>query len=291
MKLVLPVVAGLLVVPWAVSIHQSAARGPAADAGPGLGPPDLPEELAGLYPPRTREPVYLQRMLGLSSALSGIAADVLESDRDNARAGFARLKSEYVEAAGLVPPWRNRFPLEPLEALETALAGADPRACLEALGAVGATCHACHVDTMVPVQQEFRWRSFAEVSCEDGATGEVLDYAKLMRDLDLAMSGVAADVAQGQRPEAQAYLGLFRERFDQLERTCFACHAGKREYYVDAGVRGQVDQLGAALEEDPVDAERVTALLEGIGDESCGRCHLVHMPAAMAQGRRAHAVR
>jgi len=290
MKLVLLIVAGLLVVPWAVSIPQRAAHAAATEAGP-VAAPDLPEALAGLYPPRAREPVYLRSMLGLSSALSGIAADVLESDQDNARAGFARLRSEYLEAAGLVPEWRDRFPLGPLELLEAALAGTDAGACLEALEALGATCHACHVDTMVPVQQAYRWKSFARISCEDGATGEALGYVKLMRDLDLAMAGIAADVAQGQRPAAQAYLDRFRKRFDQLGRTCFGCHTGKREHYVDASVREQVDQLGAALERSPIDVQRVTALLESIGDESCGRCHLVHMPAAMAQSRRSHAVR
>jgi len=102
------------------------------------------------------------------------------------------------------------------------------------------------------------------------------------------MSGIAADVAQGQAPQAQAYFRLLLSRFDQLEQSCLPCHAGKREYYVDASVRSQVEKLGAALGQDPVDGKRVMVLLQDIGEKSCGRCHLVHLPAAMAQARGAH---
>jgi len=275
---------------WGLATTALAPRArPAEVAGVSApGTDELPGALERFYPPVAREPIYLQRMLGLSSALSGIAADLLEGDLEEARRGFERLEHEYVEVASLVADWEPRFPMRPLEALETALAEAEVDRCMQAIDELGAACHRCHLETMVPVQQAYRWKRFGEIVCVDRATGERLSYVKLMRDLDLGLSGVAADVAQEQPDRARAYLRLFRDRFDQLERTCLFCHAGKRAYYVDEEVRGQVDEIGAALDQEPVDPGRVMKLVQDIGTKSCGRCHLVHMPAAVAQSGVAH---
>ena len=263
----------------------SALRAPAVRE-PELAP-ELPGSLARLYSPQAPGPVYLQRMLGTAATLSGIAADLLEADVDNAQIALERLRGQYAELAGLVPEWEPRFPLAPIEALGAALAAGDAERGLQAVDALGHVCHECHLDTMVAVQQAYRWGRFTDVTCAEPASGRELGYVRLMRDLDLALSGIAADVAQGQRAPAQAYFRLLRARFDQLEQSCLACHAGRREYYVDASVQAQLEKLGGALATDPVDPGRVVDLIQDIGERSCGRCHLVHMPAAMAQARAA----
>jgi len=266
---------------WTLS-DAPRTRTTAAATGADASSDELPSSLARLYPPSAREPLYLERMLALSSTLSGIAADVLENDLDHARANRARLEQQYLEVAQLVPEWESRFPTEPLDALGAALAASDPARCMQAIESLGASCHDCHREAMVPVQLAYRWQSFRDVACTDPATGGAIGYVKLMRDLDLGLSGVVADVDQGQPERARAYLELFRTRFDQLEQSCAFCHAGKRAYYVDATVRRNVDALGTALEQSPLDPEHVRGLVQEVGAKSCGQCHLVHMPAAMA---------
>jgi hypothetical protein len=64
--------------------------------------------------------------------------------------------------------------------------------------------------------------------------------------------------------------------------TCQECHgADDRKYYVDGSVRAMVEDLGKAAAEPSL--EKAGKLVMGIGMESCHKCHLVHMPAALAQ--------
>jgi hypothetical protein len=43
-----------------------------------------------------------------------------------------------------------------------------------------------------------------------------------------------------------------------------------------------VDELGKVFQSRAVDAGAVMALAQKIGRESCSKCHLVHVPAALA---------
>lgn len=286
-----PTISTAVIALVALSV-QSAPRRP-ADPSPSHSSSaeqlaELPASLAHYYPPTTSSPVYLERMVGLAFAFSGLVADLLEKDSANLQRGFESFRSQYVELARLVPEWESRFPMEPVEALGAALAADDDGSRMDAVGKIGRLCHECHLNSMVPVQQAHRWKRFAEITCEDRDTGGRVSHTQLMRDLDLAMAGIAADAVQGQAPQAQAYFRMFRKRFDQLEQSCLACHPGKREYYVDASIRSQVEKLGSTLEQPTIDTQRVMTLLQDIGAKSCGRCHLVHMPAAAAQAAAGH---
>ncbi len=56
-------------------------------------------------------------------------------------------------------------------------------------------------------------------------------------------------------------------------------------YYIDENVQNKLDNPGQALSESPINPDKVGMLSQEIGAESCFKCHLVHVPAALAQER------
>jgi hypothetical protein len=224
-------------------------------------------------------------MLGLQEALSVIAVDVLEGDAAGARAAFAELEARYRKAAALVPEWRAAYPEEPVRSLGAALAGGDRGTTMGALEALGGVCHGCHMDTMAAVQLRFRWGSFALHRFRDPLAGNAVTFGELKRRLATAFGGIGWDVRQGQIDNARRQFQAFNAGFGALRESCGSCHATPRRSYVNRDVLQLVDELGRALEAPAPDPQAVGLIAGRIGQASCSGCHLVHVPAAMAQAQ------
>lgn len=56
-------------------------------------------------------------------------------------------------------------------------------------------------------------------------------------------------------------------------------------HYVDEGMQGLIEKLGQAIENPSTDPKTAVELIQRIGMESCFKCHLVHVPAALAKAR------
>lgn len=245
----------------------------------------LPASLDALYPPKAEGPVWLLAMHGMNLPLAGIVVDLNEGDKDGMTADYERFKAEYETTAGLVPEWRDQFDMEPILALGDALKGGDAGTIMAAVEKVGATCHHCHLATMVPVQQKYHWPDFKMISAHDPLSGRDLDFVGLMQMLNGTFSGIAVDLQQGQIENARRQGQAFAALFASMKETCEACHDAERAYYVDARVQSMVDDLGAALSEAEVDPAVVADLSRKIGAENCTACHLVHLPAAYSAHR------
>ncbi len=85
----------------------------------------LPVSLDNLYPPKAEQPVYLSRMLGMSTPFTAIIVDLFENDAPNAMADYEKFKAEYYEVSQLVPEWQAMFPMAPVEELGAALETGD----------------------------------------------------------------------------------------------------------------------------------------------------------------------
>jgi hypothetical protein len=103
--------------------QQDAAHGAAARTVASHG---LPASLDALYPPQAREPVFLMRMVDLGARMTGVAVDLATQDLEHLASSFAEFESTYRATSDLVPEWRDRFPMEPVNALGLALASGDP---------------------------------------------------------------------------------------------------------------------------------------------------------------------
>lgn len=250
-----------------------------------LGPP--PTSLDVFYPPKTEMPVYQMQMLELAVPMMGIFVNLMENDMENVMPSFQGFKAKYAEVAKLVPEWEDQFPLAPVEGLGEALQTGEQGKVMAAFDKLGQVCHDCHAANMVKVQQKYYWMDFGKIMAPDPLTNEQVNFATLMQYLDMSFIGIMVDLQEGQLENAVKNFEGFNARFQTLKDTCGDCHGTvERKYYVDENVQAMIDELGMVLK-DPssLDPEKVQGIGMGIGMESCGKCHLVHIPAAYAKLR------
>lgn len=252
---------------------------PAGESGPD--PFALPESLVALYPPRSHSPLFLNTMLQLNGALAGIVVDLSERDMKGAAADFESFNRLYHDAADMVPEWKARYPEEPVGKLAAALDSGAPEGIMAAVGEVGETCHGCHVETMVPVQQRFHWPEFGSLTVQDPVQNADVPYPVFMQMLNTSLTGIGLDFGQGQAENARAQFDAFAARMAALKTSCGTCHDTERAYYVDAGIDSLVGRLGTAL--GGQDPGLVMQLSQDLGKASCSGCHLVHLPAAYSR--------
>jgi hypothetical protein len=254
-------------------------------AGGGLGGVTtrlLPAGLDGYYPPVAAQPVYLFKMLSLETSFSGIVVDLMEDDIEGARGSFEDFQRQYREVAGMVPEWKGGYPEGKVKELGAALAVGDKAQAMSAFGAVGKVCHGCHVETMVPVQQKYRWGNMGTMTIKDPLSGVATGYTQFKKYMAANLAGITVDLRQGQTDNARKQFQGFKARFQALSDSCGGCHENKSRYYVDSDVQDTLDEIGEAFRSRTVAADAVTALAQKIGRESCSKCHLVHVPAALA---------
>jgi cytochrome c556 len=242
----------------------------------------LPGSLDALYPPAADRPVFLIRMLALDTSFSGIVVDLTEGDLDGAKGSFEDFRKQYREVAAMVPEWNREYPEQPVEDLGTALAAGDRDRAMNAFAGVGGICHRCHVAAMVPVQQKYHWGNFGAITIKDPLSGETTDYAAFKKVLSANLAGITVDLRQGQTDNARKQFDGFRARFDALGGSCQGCHEKESSYFTGREMQDAVARLGKAVHGRTVDVDAVTALTQSIGRESCSKCHLVHVPAALS---------
>lgn len=245
----------------------------------------LPASLDNFFPPKAEQPIYLFRMLGMAKPLSGIMADLSENDFANVMANFEQFKAQYLEVSKLVPEWEKNFPLAPVNELGAALKSGDQGKVMAAFESVGKVCGDCHLANQSKAYFKYHWGDFHGIKIKDPLSQQEVSFQQFMLFLDGSFTGIEIDVEQGQIDNAQRQLQGFRVRLEALETSCQNCHDTERHYYVDQSVKAMIDKLGQALDTSPVDPKQVGMISQGIGMESCFKCHLVHVPAAAAQMR------
>jgi hypothetical protein len=221
-------------------------------------------------------------MLTLETSFSGIVVDLMENDFDGARGSFEDFQGQYREVAGMVPEWKGEYPEGKVKELGAALAAGDRGLAMNAFAAVGGTCHRCHVATMVPVQQKYHWGDFGAITVKDPLSGAATGYPQFKQYLAANLAGITVDLRQGQTDNARKQFEGFRARFLALSGSCRGCHEKTSRYFVDRGMQDTVEELGQAFQSRTIAADALIALAQKIGRESCSKCHLVHLPAALA---------
>jgi cytochrome c556 len=262
----------------------SAVAGPGGPEGiPAPTAPSVPPSLDKLYPPNTTGPLWLTSMFEMGSALSGTVADFLESDFANAEQRYGDFRDRYEALSQMVPEWTADFAREPVDALGPALQSHDPARFMPAVEQVSQVCQACHVRSMTDVQQRYHWGDFSTIVVTDPVSRTDVPFAVFMQMLDGDLSGVQADLTEGQLDQARSHAAALATRYTTLRDACTACHDTERSYYVDAAITGEIESLADTLAAATPDPASVWPVLQGIGMESCHKCHLVHGPAALAR--------
>jgi hypothetical protein len=254
-----------------------------ADVTPAAGGSTLPASLDELFPPQTPAPVFLMAMHDMDAPLSGMVCDVMENDPANAQRNLGRFKAAYRHVPELVPEWADRFPEAPLEGLEAALKSGDQGWFMGALDRLDAVCHDCHVQNMAAVQFKYHWDDFHSIEVTDPLMKQPVSYKQFKHMLDVDLVGIGNDLEQGQIENATMHAQALAARYEAFSELCVLCHDTERKYFVSEDIRSMLAGLATALEKEPVDQAEVGKLIQGIGDESCFKCHLVHAPAAMSK--------
>jgi len=272
-----------LALALAITAVVVSERTATAEPATARGTSALPASLDNLYPPMAAAPLFLISKIDMATRFSGIVGDLIENDPVNAQKNYENFRQQYIGMASMVPEWQDGFPLAPVDEIGAALKAGDQPRVMKAFEGVGAVCHSCHLDNMARVQQKYHWGDFSGLSLTDPLTGQEVPFAKMMLFIQFNLAGVQIDVEQGQRENALTQLQGFKARFQTFKETCAACHDSEREYFVDAQIDGMVDKLALQLDQTPLNPQAIGELLHGIGQESCSKCHLVHIPAAYAQ--------
>jgi len=243
----------------------------------------LPLSLDRHYPPAAPGPVYLASMLEMAMVLSGMTADRFEGDPANAQTNFDNFKAQYLKISKMVPEWESYFAMAPVDQLEVALKSQDPGQVMGAVDNLGKACNVCHYQYMVPVQQKYHWGDFSALTVTDPISKGDYPFVVFKHMMETDMNAVGTDLGQGQKGNALEHLNGFEQRFGALKEVCEGCHDTERKYFVDENVTGMIAAIRSKLNEENVDPGAVGQLLQGIGQESCFKCHLVHAPAAYAK--------
>jgi hypothetical protein len=248
----------------------------------------LPSSLDAYFPPKAKEPVYLFRMMGMATPMSGIIVDLMEQEPPNAIANFEKFKAQYLDVSKLVPEWTKKFPVGPVDDLGQALKTGKQDAVMAAFKQVDEVCTNCHLENMVRVQHKYHWGNFFAIKLKDPVTQEGVGGQEFMQYLDSSLTGITVDLAEGQMDNARKNLQAFKMRFMALKTVCEECHGtSPRKYYVDESVQAMISGLEQTLSDPSPDSQKANSLVQGIGTESCFKCHLVHIPAAFAHFPRA----
>jgi hypothetical protein len=275
---IMVIAAAGLMITYAQAPKQQAPK-PKSVAAPHA----LPLSLDHYFPPIAQEPVFLFRMMGMAKPLTGVIADLQENDLENARANYQRFKTQYVEVSKLVPEWKTLFPLAPINGLGTALQTAEPAKVMAAIEPVANVCSGCHQVNQPKAFFKYHWGDFHAIKTTDPLSKQEVDFAQLMLFLEVNFSGAQLDVEQAQIENTRKQFQGFRSRFQAVSETCMHCHDTERHYFIDKNIKEMIDKLDQAYQANPVDATQIDRLIQGIGTESCFKCHLVHVPASAAQ--------
>ncbi len=247
------------------------------------GPP--PASLENLYPPKAEAPVFQFAMFEMATPFTGFVLKMFEGDMDAAKNFYQMFKSKYQEASNLVPEWKAKFPVEPVEELGMLIEGGDPGKVMEAVGKVGAVCHSCHLVNMPKVQYKYHWPEFSAIGVTDPVTQKDVEFKQFMQSLETSFTGTLIELKMGQFDKARKHFEAVKAGMNNLKESCQGCHTTERKYFVDESIQTLVDKLGSTINSPSPDMKLIGELSQQIGMESCGKCHHVHIPAAYAKER------
>ena len=246
----------------------------------------LPSSLDQYYtnaPPMP--PEYLIKMFDLGDSMQGIVVNIQQGDMENASRYFRTFSQQYEDSSRMVPEWRSYYKPKAVRDLGEALdaASLDPSKIPGVFGAieeVGKTCHKCHIENMPPVWSRYNWKDFSTVTI-DTPEGKLPWAEAKMKYVDVGLVGIFVNAKQNNQTGAKQSFSLFKMMFDNMSDACSSCHSSERKYYVSEDIRSMINEAGKKI--DSGNLTEAAGIIQGVGMESCYRCHVIHVPAQSAK--------
>jgi cytochrome c556 len=242
-----------------------------------IGPP--PASMDELYPPKAAAPIYTIKMIELSTYLDSISVDLQEGDGSNAVKDYDAFKNSYTEVSKMVPELETEYKPGLVDALGKAMQSKDQEKVIQALQQIGESCDECHEEYRTSVWAKYIWRDYSSIELKDPLTQEKIPWKVYMIRLSSNYVGMTSDMMQGQIDSSKRNYQAFNSRFNGLAEGCKACHKSERRYFISEDIKGMIKSLGGALNSEKPNIGDIQKLSQGIGMESCYKCHIIHMPA------------
>ena len=248
-------------------------------------PPSLDRYYSSMPSEPPKPPEFLIKMSELGESMQGIVVNIQQGDMGNATNSFRAFSQQYEELSRFVPEWRGYFRPKAVKELGESLedASKDPSkipGVFEAMGKVGETCHNCHVDNMVPVWNKYNWKDFSTVNIST-PYGDMKWADAKMKFLDVGLVGIFVNAKKWNQTGAKESFQVFNATFDGLAKACLSCHSTEPRYYVSKDIRAMIDLAGAKI--DAGNLTEAAGIIQGVGMESCYRCHVLHVPAQFSK--------
>jgi hypothetical protein len=195
---------------------------------------------------------YLMAMFGILGPMGGMETHLKDGNMDKAKEYFVAFKSEYFKQSKMVPEWSDHYPSEPLENLEKALDSGDS----------------------------------VKIEAASGKSIGWLDYMfGLHHSFSATNTYLSEEKADGKFGKTIAALNNLQKRVEGLNEGCKECHGkeDKRKYYTNSDILDLLSKAGDELNQTQPNIENVVKRLQGVGMESCYKCHVAHIPAATIQ--------
>jgi len=229
---------------------------------------------------------YLMAMFGILGPMGGMETHLKDGNMDKAKEYFVAFKAEYFKLSKMVPEWSDHFPSEPIENLEKALDSGDSAKIESAMPGVGRTCAKCHQEHIPEVWYKYQWKDSEKMTIADPVSGKSIGWVDYMFGLHHSFSEIntylSEEKAGGKFGKTIAALNNLQKRVEGLNEGCKECHGkdDKRKYYTSSDILDLLSKAGDELNQTQPNIENVVKRLQGVGMESCYKCHLVHIPAA-----------
>jgi hypothetical protein len=239
----------------------------------------LPHSLNSLYngsTPETPSGSYIPEMFALAGGITGITTNVQEGDMKNATIDFNQFKAQYQKGSNMVPEWKGYWNINLVNKLGKDLNDSNISAVFADVGGIGQQCSNCHENEMPQVWAKYYWKDFDSVNVST-PEGNLTWTDAMTKYLDGSFSGIGSDIMEGKQQNALNNSILFENMMQNFKQACNECHKTPRYYYVSDDVMTNITQMKTDIQNG--DLSDAQAIQQQLGEEVCGRCHRLHMPA------------
>lgn len=246
----------------------------------------LPTSLDKYYKnTQPQPPEYLIKMFELGESMQGIGVNIQQGDIPNAKKSYAAFYQNYKNSANMVPEWKEYYDVNAVEKMGASLDNGNIQAVFESMGQIGASCVKCHTEKMTPVWNKYNWMDFSKITMDTPNPSEPkLPWAQAkLKYMVIGFDGIGVNIKNGNQSGAKQSFVLFSAMFDSMNATCASCHPSPPGHYVGAEVRAMINKMGEEI--NVGNLSEAEGIRQGIGMESCYRCHVLHMPAQFARAR------
>ena len=230
---------------------------------------------------------FLMAMFGVLGPMGAMETHLKDGNMDKAKEYFVAFKTEYFKLSKMVPEWSKHFPSEPMDNLEKALDSGDPVKIQPAVQGVGKTCAACHQEHLPEVWYKYHWKDFETIKIPDPVSNKLLGFVEYMFGLHHSYSAtntyLSEEKAGGKFNKTIEALYDLEKRVEALNVGCKECHGkeDKRKYFTSPDIIDLLSTARYELQKTKPNIENVAKSIQGAGMQSCYKCHLVHVPAAI----------